>query len=274
MSAKAFLPRGNQMFKAEIETAILAYKAITSRKSRRETTNVLDEYSAGWRAYHDTLARCDTLDEWLSANSRSVAWQTIDRRMVFAVADLGDYNRRTLVDAIRDYFPQPGSISGFGCGVGRNLLYVKSIFPSADVFGYELCQEGVDVARAAAEKFKMDVKYERLDYLTMEAGGPLFPAADVSFTCFSLEQLPKGADIALTNILARSKFGSAHIEPVTTNYPLTFRGIIGRLDHWKAGYLKGFTAAARRCGVTVAHCEQLPNSHNPLMFPSLYVLKK
>ena len=57
---------------------------------------------------------------------------------------------------------------------------------------------------------------------------------------YSLEQLPVANDRAVRNILSNVNLGSIHLEPVPENYPLTYRGILGRLDHWKADYLRNF----------------------------------
>ena len=146
--------------------------------------------------------------------------------------------------------------------------------PSVHCYGYELCEEGVFVARTAAAKFGLDVNYRQLDYLRISDASELFELSDVSFTCFSLEQVPVNVHNALTNILALSIRGSVHLEPVPENYPFTWRGIIGRIDHRKVNYVRNLDAAMKSCGAHIAERTILRTAHNPLMFPTLYVLRK
>jgi hypothetical protein len=97
---------------------------------------------------------------------------------------------------------------------------------------------------------------------------------------FSLEQVTdsKKSQIALTNILSHVNFGSIHIEPVPENYPFNYRGILGRLDHWKVDYLQGFNKNIESLSNSQVlksyQKETLFTAHNPLMFPSIYVLEK
>jgi SAM-dependent methyltransferase len=263
------------MFDAELRSATLAGRTLLRPRLRRDTPDVEKEYSDNWNWYREQLEKSQTLDSWLCLEGicNALEWRNVRGKLVCSREHVGDFYRRSVFDAVQRNFPNAQSITEFGCGVGRNLLYMKRLMPHAQVYGYELCQEGVDVARAAAVKFDIDVKYERLDYLTMSAGGALFPPTDVAFTCFSLEQLPRGIDLALANILGRCKMGSVHLEPVPENYPFTFRGVVGRIDHWKAGYLRNFDAAAKRSRAQAVEKRTMDTAHNPLMFPSLYVLK-
>ena len=77
----------------------------------------------------------------------------------------------------------------------------------------------------------------------------------------------------MENILRHTNLGSIHIEPVVENYPLSLRGLIGRLDHWKADYLKNYEKNIFALDVDWQK-EVLDTAHNPLMFPSVYILKK
>ena len=95
-----------------------------------------------------------------------------------------------------------------------------------------------------------------------------------AFTMFSLEQLPRNNITAVRNILERVNLGTIHIEPVPENYPWSLRGILGRIEHRKVDYLSGFDAAVRDLGLKDIHVERLTSAHNPLMSPSLYVLRK
>jgi hypothetical protein len=165
-------------------------------------------------------------------------------------------------------------VTEYGCGVGRNLLWLRREIPSLQACGYELASAGVEVARAAARKFGLDVEYAQLDYLKDPPEKYVFPSTDVAFTMFSLEQLPRESGKAVRNMLDHVRMGTIHIEPVPENYPFSIRGLLGRIDHWKVDYLSGFDRTARELNPKDMHIKRLDSAHNPLMFPSVYVLRR
>jgi hypothetical protein len=246
------------------------------RKLKRATTEVAQEYSQGWEDYGRYLERAETVDDWLrvrGVEDREDFFQ-VDGRLSYQAFDSAAFYRSSLLRLLLQSFPQVHSVTEFGCGVGRNLLYLKQQNPDLAVQGYELCVPGVEAGRAAARKFGFDVAYEQLDYLNDPPQKYVHPESDVAFTMFSLEQLPEGCDKALRNILSRVRLGSIHIEPVPENYPWTMRGVLGRIDHWKVGYLSGFDRAVRSLDLAGIEVHRLASAHNPLMFPSAYVLRK
>jgi hypothetical protein len=255
--------------------ARLGLRVLRRTRQDRTTEAVVQEYSDGWRQYEQYLSASTTLAEWLTIPNVDDApcYFNFEGRLTY-----GNFNpryyREALVAALRSHFPGAKSITEFGSGVGRNLLYLKKEIPALEVYGYELCPPGVKIAQAAAAKFGLSAAYAPLDYLNDPPEKFVFPDTDVAFTMFSLEQIPTRVSEALKNILSRSRLGSIHIEPVPENYPVTVRGIMGRIDHWKVNYLSGFDQAARDIDHVTAAVAPMASSHNPLMFPSLYVLKK
>ena len=249
----------------------------TTRRGQlsRETAVVLDEYSSGWSQYAGHLRNAPTLETWLRIPGLEdqPSHYNVDGEVSYEAFDSHGYYRGVLLDALRRHFPSAGSISEFGCGLGRNLLFLKKQMPELACWGYELCLPGVDVATAAAVKFGCDVRYARLDYLNDPPDKYVFPASDVAFTMFSLEQIPKHSDVAMRNILAHAKMGSIHIEPVPENYPFNIRGILGKIEHRKVDYLGGFDKVVRDLGINIK-IEKLTSAHNPLMYPSMYILRK
>ncbi len=264
------------MLERAIQTARLTKQSLSRPRSPRTTEDVVQEYSQGWAFYGRQLEKCATLNEWLRIKGLedSASWTQRDGKLLQEPVDTGAFYRQTIKQAINTHFMNVKSLCEFGCGVGRNLLWLKSLMPAAEIYGYELCEEGVHVAQSAAAKFGLDVQYRQLDYLNISDRRKLFGPADVSFTCFSLEQIPTGIDQALANILDLSIRGTVHLEPVPENYPITWRGLVGRIDHWKVNYLRDFDAAVRRCRANIVERRVLGTSHNPLMYPSIYVLQK
>jgi hypothetical protein len=242
----------------------------------RVTKAVVDEYSIGWARHKPWLDRASSIESWLTVPGIEDAKGVfnVDGRLVVGEFRSADFYRDSLIKALQTHFPTATSFCEYGCGVGRNLLVLKRQFPDADCYGYELCQSGVDVARTAATKFGIDVKYSQLDYVNDPPEKYIFPDVDVAFTLFSLEQLPRHSDIALRNILARTRMGSVHMEPVRERYPNTARGYLGRIEHRKVDYLGDFDRTAHAVPDIDVTVEPLNSSHNPLMFPSVYILKK
>lgn len=242
----------------------------------RDKAAVLREYSSGWDQYRAFLQQATTLDEWMTIPGveATAAFYNVDGRLSYEAFDSAGYNRRGLLQAIRQHFPGARSVTEFGCGVGRNLLFLKRELPELQCFGYELCEPGVEAATAAAAKFGFDVSYSQLDYVNDPEEKYIFPPTDIAFTMFSLEQMPRNNEVALKNLLSRVRMGSIHIEPVPENYPWNVRGVLGRIEHRRVDYLSGFDALVKRLNLRGVTVEKLISSHNPLMFPSLYVLKK
>jgi len=252
------------------------YISLRRAKLRRDVASVGTEYSAGWRQYEHHLEQSATLDQWLKIPGVDDAphYCNVEARLRFESFDSATFYRAQLARALRTHFPQARSITEYGSGLGRNLLVLKREQPELDVYGYELCEPGVQIGRRAARKFGLEVQYAPLDFVNAAPSDFKFPETDVAFTMFALEQLPRGSDVAMRNILAHVRLGTVHIEPVPENYPLTYRGLVGRLDHWKADYLRGFERIVGALPLADIRREVLRTSHNPLMFPTLYVLRK
>lgn len=252
-----------------------AYFALRRPRQRRDTTDVLDEYSSGWRSFRAALAAAQVIDDWMRVPGMETVptWRLRNHQVVWTDAYPACAYRAALLRALEASFPEARSITEFGAGLGRNLLWLKRARPDLVVRGYELCPPGVEIGNAAAAKFGIDVAMAPLDYLRPRPEDFVFGPADVGFTMFSFEQIPAGIERALATVHSQVRLGSIHIEPVTENYPHTLRGWIGRLDHWKVDYLKGFPRAVAALPVD-ATFDVLGDSHNPLMFPSVYTLRR
>ena len=249
---------------------------IARPRLKRGASDVENEYSDGWNKYWDLLAKADSLSDWLriATVEDQPAFYNVNGELSYEAFDSSGYYRRELLSTLAREFPAATSITEFGAGLGRNLLFLKQSMPNLKVFGYELCRPGVEIARKAAEKFGIDVQYSQLDYVRSTEASYVFPPTDVAFTMFSLEQIPRANLQALRNILTHCIQGSIHIEPVAENYPSTYRGLLGRLEHWKVDYLSGFDRNVRLLDLENVSLDILKSSHNPLMFPSRYILRK
>lgn len=253
-----------------------AIRSVLRPRMNRQKSNVLLEYSAGWESYARYLDQCVTLDDWLRIRGVEdvLSYCQVSGKVKYENFDSGEFNKQKILTTLQREFPTVKSVTEYGCGVGRNLLYLKRQMPHVKCYGYELCKPGVELAAAAAKKFGMDVSYSQLDYVGGSESEYIFPKTDVSFTVFSLEQLPDTNKVAMENILRHTMYGSIHLEPVSEMYPFTLRGLIGRIDHWKANYLKNFEHNISELADIEITREFITSSHNPLMFPTLYIIKK
>jgi hypothetical protein len=245
------------------------------RHRTRETSWVEDGYDQHWGEYRAWLDKARTLDDWLyiRGNDDAIRTHQFEGRLRKQAFDWAAYHTSLIFDAVEKYFPGARSIAEYGCGVGRNVLRAKLRFPYMQCFGYELSREGTRIANDAARKFGIDAKFAPLDYVNAGPDEYVFGKTDIAFTMFSLEQIPFTNMIGLKNMLDHASMGSIHIEPVCENYPWSYRGVLGRIFVRRLDYLRNFDAGVRALPVTLAKKEILRTSHNPLMYPSLYVLK-
>ncbi len=249
---------------------------LTGRNAHREAGYVREFHDVTWGRYRDWLGSARSLDEWLCIpghDDRETVGQ-IDGKVVSHSFDWLAFRAGLIGDAIERHFPEATSVTEYGCGIGRNLLHLWRRFPKLELYGYELSPAGVEIAQAAAAKFQAPVRFAQLDYLRSPSEAFVFPTTDLAFTVSSLEQLPHTALVALKNMLDRSRLGSLHLEPVAENYPLTYRGLLGRLYTRRADYVRNFDAGVRGLPIKVVHREVTTTAHNPLIFPTLYVLRK
>jgi hypothetical protein len=245
-------------------------------RMRRTTDFVQDGYESTWGAHREALAAATTLEEWLfikGIDGRPTVHH-IDGKIQRQSFDWNAFQMDRVMDAIDAHFPNAGSITEYGCGVGRNLLRLKQRFPKLQIYGYELARAGVEIAQDAAKKFGLEAKYAMLDYVNGRPEDFVFPKTDLALTVFSLEQLPYTNMIALKNMLDRAKLGTVHLEPVSENYPLSYRGLLGRVFTQRVDYLKNFDAGVHALPLKAVHKKVLSSAHNPLMYPTLYVLER
>lgn len=266
--ARDFLVRG----RPELRLAVMLLRP----RRTRDTEAVVGEYTASWATHRRYLDRVKSLDEWLFVPGFEdrPKYYNLGGRMRRTVFNSGGYFLAQLGEALLTHFPDCRSITEYGCGMGRNLLHLKRRFPDLACYGYELCDEGVEVSRLAAAKFQLDVRYEKLDFVHSPPEAYVLPPTDVAFTMFALEQVPREAEPALRHLHERVAMGSIHLEPVVENYPWNYPGLLGRLYHQRVDYLRDFPAIARRALVPMVEERVLRWSHNPVVYPSRYVFKK
>lgn len=243
----------------------------------RDEAFVHEGYNDTWDGYRALLERSNTLEEWLYVkgfDDVDTTWFA-DGRVQRSAFDANGYYVDEIEKIIRAQFPNARSLTEYGCGAGRIILDVKKRFPEMECYGYDLCEAGVEVSRAAAAKFGMDVKFSQLDYIRDPESKYVHPKTDLAITVFSLEQIPHASPVALKNFLDHTNVATIHAEPVPENYPHNYWGVMGRIYTKRVDYLQNFDAATRALPTSDVSFRTMPKSHNPLIpAPSLYVLTK
>src|SRR5262249_9193894 len=147
----ASLNRGGIM---QLEKAAFLAKAtfglIRQPRMRRTAAVVNDEYGQQWAQFPATLNAAMSLDEWLHIPRQDdlESYVNIAGKLERACLDSSRFYRQKILQALQTFFPQATSVIEYGCGIGRNLLFLKRALPYLRVYGYELAPQGVEVARS------------------------------------------------------------------------------------------------------------------------------
>ena len=191
------------------------------------------------RRYAQALAafkdHTPTLEEYIFGTNTQPEWMLVDRRIQWTtyasaykafLPELEKYLAPYLAQA------QP-TIVEYGCGNGRNLLYLKSRYPHIRCIGIELSPIGVALAREASQALGLPVEFIQAD---LTASATLDLSATIAYSCFSFEQMPR-TFIEVAKAMAKASHGPIVLfEPVPELYPWSVRGIISRaraivIDH-------------------------------------------
>jgi len=174
--------------------------------------------------------------------------------------------------------PAASTIVEFGSGDGRNLLYLKRLFPTHRMVGFELSPVSVDAARAAARRFGLDISFHVAN--VCEPMTELGKLKDVSltFSVHALEQMPRIYTAAVRNMVAASRDIVAMLEPVPELMPWTFRGMVSRVRIVALDRLRGLAGEMRSHAASGAWrletCRATGFGDNPLNETCEIVLKR
>src|SRR3989344_5400193 len=129
---------------------------------------------------------------------------------------------------LQPFIAKSGTIVEFGCGSGRNLLWLKSKYPNINFIGLDISPKRIELANAAAKHFGLDVVFRVANVCDKDL--PSLPP-DI-LTCFSvhaLEQMPRIYTNAVDNMMKITPQTAFFFEPVAEAYPYNLRGILSRL---------------------------------------------
>lgn len=197
---------------------------------KRDPQNVADNYDRERRALASRLDQTD----WTSYTEFST--DLIDYYVVDDIMRWGALREprrlllQRLVDVVRTRVRPGQTVVEFGSGDGRNLLYLKRLFPEVHFVGLELSRASVEVSFQAARKFGVD----GVNFLQANVCEPLPALALQSevglvYSSFALEQMPRIFKGALENMLSLQPAAICLFEPVPELWGTGLRATVARL---------------------------------------------
>lgn len=150
------------------------------------------------------------------------------------------------------------TILDFGCGVGNVDPYIRKYFPEARIFGIDISEESVKLARVKNESY--DISYAALDVSTQNAS-PFDVKFDLVFVSCVFQHVPNEQHHFLMEFFERNMNTGAYLfifehnpfNPVTRSvFSKWDRKIDENADLYPPAYLKklaeaaGFRIAARK----------------------------
>lgn len=197
-----------------------------------------------------------SFENYLFGGSHTPEWVLVDGKVVFGpYAETYKSFLPQLEKFLAPYLVQSGAtIVEFGCGNGRNLLYLKSRYPQIHFVGVELSPVGVELAREASAVYNLDVKFLQAD-LTVPVDFGLHAA--MCYSCFSLEQMPRKIMGAVANMLRMTDGKIILFEPVPELYPWNLRGITSRCKAIMIDHVRNVTQTLKSNGFTIEYAKRL-----------------
>ena len=157
---------------------------------------------------------------------------------------------------------QPGdTIIEIGSGDGRNLVWLKRMFPSLRCIGVELSPTSVEVSRKMARQFKTEIEFHAADATQSLQH---LPRSAVVFSSHALEQMPDIFTKAVDNMLMLADRRGIFLEPVQELYPWGIRGTLSRYRAIHMNRLRGLYRYVLHRGVRILEARALMHAVNPL----------
>ncbi|MDH3728675.1 MAG: class I SAM-dependent methyltransferase [Myxococcales bacterium] len=236
-------------------------RAALGKRVERDLSQVMNEYDQETRSEHwktdiglEDLVLGDNLEEkWILKDSKLVRGTVRDARR---------YLLDRLGTRIEEFLPDgQGTVVEFGCGTGRNLLYLARRFPNLELIGIEITPKTVERARHVASENGMNVTFLEGDMTSPPA---ITADVDVVYSIHALEQLPRSFALAVDAMLGLARRGVVLFEPVHELFPRTIVGLAGRFRIYNADYLDGLLGYLKEKGADIVKARALATAGYPL----------
>lgn len=236
-------------------------RAALRKRVQRDVSQVMDEYDHERRTEH---WKAETgLEDLILGDDRTQKWIIKDSRAVRGtVRDARQFLLERLAGRIEELLPEGrGTVVEFGCGTGRNLLYLAGRFPELDLIGIEITPKTVERARQTAKEHGLRVTFLEGD---MTSPPDIETAVDVVYSVHALEQLPRNFDRAVDSMLSLARRGVVFFEPVHELFPRTLLGMAGRFRIYNADYLNGLLTYLKQGGARIVDAKAMTTAGYPL----------
>jgi SAM-dependent methyltransferase len=236
-------------------------RAAVRRRVVRDVKQISQEYHDKNRTEY--WASNGSLDDLIYSDNQTSKWILNGGRLEVGTDRIArEYLLERLEKRIGELLPEGhGTVVEFGCGMGRNLFFLKRKFPSLKLVGLELTPSTVESARKLAREAGLDITFEVAD---MTKKLPI-EGADVAFSVHALEQLPRDFPAAVDNMLAVAAKGAVFFEPVHELFPKTLRGLAARFRIFNADHLNGLVAHLETsANAKIVSAKAMPTVGNPL----------
>jgi len=230
-------------------TANVAHKLILNR--RRHRAQVALDYEDG--AWANELRQqywlsTPTLSDYLIPPGASRIIVLHQGRL--ARTGLADYYRFRIgkvIEMVADNDGGATELIELGCGTGRNIFSLSTARRWKRLQGYDISDNGLQVAKLVKERFRVDeAEFAKLDLLSddLENLGALRDATVFTYLC--LEQLPGHAEGILRKLLLAGVQRGIHIEPSLDMFsPWRLRDLATMSYVWRQNYQRKLISALR-----------------------------
>lgn len=178
------------------------------------------------------------------------------------------YLHQRLVQALGLTSSSSGRLLEFGCGQGRNLFWLKRYAPDLRLHGVDISPGAIRAAMSFGKRLGLDVQFDTLTGHRLPFPDGWFDAA---FTKHCLEQCPYTYRDIIQELLRVTRGPLVFLEPLSELYPVSFRGVCGRLHGLYHEYARGVYRYLRRA-TTVTHHERVGWSANAVNETCLVVV--
>jgi len=183
-----------------------------------------DQVSADYdqRAWKDLLEekrwlQCDSVREYVVPPDATLRIAKIENRLVHIRSnDYYAYRLRSLQAVLDKYAVGSDELVELGCGWGSNLFSAHLLGRWERLSGFDISQNGISAANAAAQHFGLNhIQCRRLDLTDSADPNWSLLRGKCVFTYYCLEQLKYGTQQIIDRLLRAGVRRVIHIEPTT-----------------------------------------------------------
>lgn len=121
------------------------------------------------KALNTTAASGQSQSESINFDDYSSSYEDLLRESTKRYADDSEFFARYKIDLVAGNMSSPPRrVLEYGCGTGRNIRYIRAVFPSAEIVGTDISAASLEVARSAQPGASFEVEHDELDIGTFD----------------------------------------------------------------------------------------------------------